>query len=94
MSFIVKGIDLPKEPHTIKLNEKGVISVQGKDAIMIFKNAEIIEIPTPHGRLIDGDELLKRIEKSPTFASKYKETAKLFIRVYTEQGTILEAENL
>ena len=91
MSFIVKGIDLPKEPHTIKLNEKGVISVQGKDAIMIFKNAEIIEIPTPHGRLIDGDELVKHLRKDPLFdlVEQYGISG-----VIESRPTILEAEDL
>ena len=91
MSFIVKGIDMPKEPHTIELNEKGIISVAGKDAIMIFQNAEIIEIPTPHGRLIDKDELLSHLKKDPLFdlVERYGISG-----VIESRPTILEAEDL
>ena len=42
MSIILKGIDLPKD------NWLDNIEVDRKD---------IIEIPTPHGRLIDADKL-------------------------------------
>ena len=53
MSILIKGIDLPNSgqieliirPHGKVLNNtKGIY-------------AEAIQIPTPHGRLIDGDEL-------------------------------------
>ncbi len=86
MSIILKGID-PKTDYGLC-----ILTIRGELITANGKHIQAIQIPKNHGRLIDGDELLKRIEESPTFASKYKETAKLFIRVYTEQGTILEAE--
>lgn len=57
MSIILKGIEMPKDIGDIisinlydkKDNWLDNIEVDRKD---------IIEIPTPHGRLIDGDELL------------------------------------
>lgn len=95
MSMILRDFDLPKAGEVLILKiypDRGVVVSPGTECEA--RDNIVVPIPKRHGRLIDGDELLKRIEKSPTFASKYKETAKLFIRVYTEQGTILEAENL
>lgn len=56
MSIILKGIDLPKdgEEITIEISKDGlrVYSTHLKEA-----DVEAIQIPTPHGRLIDESDL-------------------------------------
>ena len=57
MSILIKGIDMPKEGKGIEL-----VFIP-KDGDIIYNSESmsigadrIVEIPTPHGRLIDGDE--------------------------------------
>ncbi len=62
MSIILKGIDMPKEgEHIIALiKTNGKVSYFEQDiettTCKIMKGTEAIQIPTPHGRLIDADE--------------------------------------
>ena len=48
----------------------------------------ITEIPMPHGRLIDADELIRRIEH----AFGDKDIVKLVANIIERQPTIIEAE--
>jgi hypothetical protein len=91
MSFIVKGIDLPEEGQQLKI----IVCQNGQTIIDMrtyTEEAEAIQIPKDHGRIGDLDGVIKRIDKSPTFASKYKDTARLFIDAYSDSNTILEEE--
>lgn len=57
MSILIKGMKMPKEqPLRIVLNPNGQLFV---DHGVHFTEYEAIEVPTPHGRLIDADELHK-----------------------------------
>ncbi len=94
MSFIIKGIDLPKnynEPLMVEIYSNGDALVTTKE-MSGYNKTEAIQIPKDHGRIGDLDGVIKRIDKSPTFASKYKGTARLFIKTYSDHETILEAE--
>lgn len=55
MSIILKGIDMPKDKDRIYLLIEGDKCFNALDPVQTL--AEVIPIPTPHGRLIDGDEL-------------------------------------
>ena len=60
MSILIKGIDLPKDAQAIQ------ISYWTKDGHYIAESyppSRIVEIPTPHGRLIDADKLRENIEE-------------------------------
>ena len=91
MSFIIKGIDLPKDGKTLRLeifddgsimNDRGV-EWQG------FPRGTAIQIPKGHGRLIDGDELNKSVHNwNPVYT--YGRSA--FTREVDNAPTILEAE--
>ncbi|MBQ1754101.1 MAG: hypothetical protein II002_04110 [Bacteroidales bacterium] len=67
MSILIKGIDIPKDgEHIIALiKNDGKVSYFEQDTETTtckrMKEAEAIQIPTPHGRLIDADELKKRL---------------------------------
>ena len=59
MSIILKGIDMPKEgEHILALikNDGKCSYFEETTLSRIMKTTEAIQIPTPHGRLIDGDE--------------------------------------
>ncbi len=88
MSMILKGIDLPKDIGDIisinlydkKDNWLDNIEVDRKD---------IIEIPTPHGRLIDASELIKSYMKgTKTDIDDFYDT----IDIIDNAPTILEEE--
>ena len=58
MSIIIKGMDMPKSPKRIIIYPNGTIVDGDKKGTKILK-AHAIEIPSPHGRLIDGDRLME-----------------------------------
>lgn len=63
MSILIKGIDMPKECKGIELvfiPKDGDIIYNSES--MSIGAEQIVEIPTPHGRLIDAD-LFKEIIK-------------------------------
>ena len=67
MSIILKGIDLPR------CSNEDCIVVIRKDKAEVWqtgfkeRTVEAIQIPKDHGRLIDGDELVKHLRKDPLF---------------------------
>lgn len=69
MSILIKGIDMPKENQIckIELHPDGhcaVMKIEEGDCYSLEFNSETkaIQIPTPHGRIIDAD-LFKEIIK-------------------------------
>ena len=87
MSIILKGIDMPKCSNedilvVIRRNKAEVWQTGYKE-----RTVEAIQIPTPHGRLIDADELKESIEEVDR-PSGY--TALVHIQY---APTILEAED-
>lgn len=53
MSVLIKGMKMPKDGchHTITIYSDGTVAI-GK-----ANNYEAIEVPTPHGRLIDANAI-------------------------------------
>lgn len=86
MSIILKGIDMPKDAEyfSVTFYKKGAYR---KEKIMDI--SEAIQIPKNHGRLIDGDELVKHLRKDPLFdlVERYGISG-----VIESRPTILEAE--
>ena len=66
MSVLIKGIDLPKEgEHIIALiKNDGKCSYWKQDTeygiCEPMQTVEAIQIPTPHGRIIDEDEIFEQ----------------------------------
>lgn len=57
MSVLIKGMDIPKDYEIkITLFPNGQVFI---DNGVYFLEYEAVEVPTPHGRLIDVDKLLK-----------------------------------
>ena len=59
MSILIKGIDLPKDDiYFLFIAEKGEVGIKtGLNQYVTLNEAEAIQIPRPHGRLIDADKL-------------------------------------
>lgn len=68
MSIILKGIDMPK------CSNEDIMVVIRRDKAEAWqtgykeRTVEAIQIPTPHGRLMDKDELLSHLKKDPLFS--------------------------
>lgn len=62
MSMILKGIDLPQTLYTdIRIYWDGRIKkIIGENTMISYKNAQAIQIPKEHGKLIDADETRKQ----------------------------------
>lgn len=71
MSLILKGIDIPTNGETliVGIYGDGNVSIEHSKPLVLAvdPNAEAIQIPKGHGRLIDGDELVKHLRKDPLF---------------------------
>ena len=64
MSILIKGIDMPKDmPIILLINHNGVVAEETDDFnYKIYKeDVKAIQIPTPHGRLIDEDDLISEL---------------------------------
>ena len=93
MSIILKGIDMPKngEMHRINIYDNGNTYIITSNILYETdrKDVEAIQIPTPHGRLIDADAL--ELEKEVELADDWK-TAHEIANCVKYAPTILEAE--
>ncbi len=67
MSILVKGMEMPKNCKECALYIDGACYAKGyRDYRSIMDTAKpddcpLVEIPTPHGRLIDADKLKSRL---------------------------------
>ena len=85
MSLIIKGMEMPKSntmfTATLRVRQDGTaefISTSGKTV----KSFPMIEVPTPHGRLIDENELLRH-------KYGFSQTARVIIKT---TDAVIEAE--
>lgn len=93
MSLILKGIDMPKEKDEalllLILGDGTVAEKIGSDRYEEMANTKAIQIPTPHGRLIDASELIKSYMKgTKTDIDDFYDT----IDIIDNAPTILEEE--
>ena len=64
MSILIKGMDMPKAS-----NEDCIAVIRSNGKVEVWQTgtrefeAKAIQIPTPHGRLIDADKLRENIEE-------------------------------
>lgn len=84
MSILIKGMSKPKtcDDCIVPLSKCDFLQRRADEC-------PIVEIPTPHGRLIDKDELLSHLKKDPLFdlVERYGVSG-----VIESRPTILEAE--
>ena len=73
MSIIIKGMDMPKDLTSITVIMHGL---EWDYSQRVYRD-NIVEIPTPHGRLVEGDVVANMLRD---------------ILTYVDEETILEAE--
>ena len=60
MSVLIEGMEMPKNCEIIiRIDEKGEVYVYGQYPTRIYKAIPV----TPHGRLIDADELIDDVRR-------------------------------
>ena len=102
MSILIKGMEMPKMCDYCKFHEPfldfaycdlGEMDMEYKDiANCRHPNCPLVEIPTPHGRLIDADELKSKFRHGngdDDADSAWISTIRRFI---TQADTVIEAE--
>lgn len=62
MSIILKGIDMPEDVHgkTVLDEIRLIFSNANTRYSILLDKDDIVEIPTPHGRIIDEDEIYEQ----------------------------------
>ena len=95
MSILIKGIDMPKRHlfEAFVAIGDGQIVVKDLEKNKLFEG-KIEEVPTPHGRLIDADELKKKLEKHREMCGDIELAHGIdeAIRILENAPTIIEAE--
>ena len=102
MSFIVKGMDIPKNclECSYSIERENICSITGGGCDWNYKRSPhcpLIEIPTPHGRLIDAEDVKKKWEPVSDSLGTLAITECYFGSEWADElvdvPTILEAEN-
>lgn len=98
MGIYISGINLPKGKHSIveiTITEDGTVFTGSTDT---FHKSDLraVEIPTPHGRLIDLDKahiyaLEELFDVSPSYITN-TEAAKAMMNIYEHMPIVIEAE--
>ena len=58
MSILIKGLNMPKDGNEVFIIIKPNGEVRDYHNILLT-NAQAVEIPTPHGRIVDYDRIFK-----------------------------------
>lgn len=90
MSILIKGIEMPKEPWECPCHngETGDCNVTQKVCFEIPKDCPLVEVPTPHGDLIDKEEHKRFLENKIGRCLELQD----HIAWLNEQPTIIEGE--
>lgn len=113
MSVLVNGMELPKNCAECKFSdvfayppdyddewicELNYLSMTWEDAQMRHSNCPLVEIATPHGRLIDAGALLESIKearkKDPEIEDVYTEDYFTVAEWVVSSPTIIGAEGI
>ena len=95
MSILIKGMEMPKHGEGVCLIVTNFENCGSPVAMLVDRESilpkdfyDAIEIPAPHGRLIDADELIGYLNEwlSDSVALSG------FTRIINHQPTIIEAE--
>lgn len=97
MSIIIKGIEMPKNCDECFLSEWNIFNEQ---FYCPFDDCPLVEIPTPHGRLIDEEDVknaiyerLKVLQTHEVFKRKRGDIDLLGVMPYIAKiPTIIETE--
>lgn len=88
MSVLIKGFEMPESCDTCPLSK---FDSTNEKFYCMFDNCHLVEVPTPHGRLIDVDKLLIDAPKYVDYPPHY-EPKLLSILDVENAPTVIEAE--
>ena len=95
MSILIKGVDVPKccadcDDDMLRIAIGcPLFASNGK-----HENCPLVEVPTPHGRLMDADELERRyMFKDEFYCEVDNDTMYLFISELDSMPTVIESED-
>ena len=96
MSILIKGMEMPKHGEGVCLIVTNFESCGSPVAMLVDRESilpkdfyDAIEIPTPHGDLVDRDDLIDEINRV-TFVKRYDYN--VAYNIVTDAETIIEAE--
>ena len=92
MSLIIKGLDMPKDTERVEIIFWHSIGEKDEYILQHNLDVEAVEIPTPHGRLIDGDELSPKLWGYERWTGISELPYEYAIRELDSAPTIIEAE--
>ena len=96
MSVLIKGIPMPKESWECPCHdgETGRCNVTYNSCFPIPIDCPLVEVPTPHGRLIDADVIEKSMLKHLGISDKkyFLAQEKDFLKLIEQEETIIESE--
>ncbi len=77
MRIYIKGIELPKgaDEHRLIIRSNGQVIIDKKT---YWEEAEAVSVP-PHGRLIDADALMKKIEHDTPLSAVFEKTMRRYL---------------
>lgn len=93
MSVLIKGMEMPEQGYVdVRVFADGICTTESAER-PYYKQYDVVEVPTPHGRLIDADAF-ERMDFS-TFIVKDDVSYVPFTEVATaifKAPTVIEAE--
>lgn len=97
MSVLIKGMKMPKDNYVVMtLYPSGDCYLYYQGCGVISKTVKVVEVPTPHGRLIDADALLESIKearkKDPEIEDVYIDDYFMVAEWVMSAPTIIPAE--
>ena len=96
MSFIIKGIDIPtKDKAPLQFTVWSDGTVYCRDVIEKIETATAVQIPKGHGRLIDGNTIIKAElydSENGTYIEKEMTIEQWFMFMKNDAPTILKGE--
>lgn len=100
MTILIKGMDMPKTCFMCKLSylqgERLYCYVTKEEVLRgkIAPDCPLIEVPTPHGRLIDADAFYELLDGGYDLDfDEVPETKRELLRMITDAPTFIEAED-
>lgn len=103
MSILIKGMDMPRACAFCELYEADTYWCRGAKKEVLYSSEDdklaefcpLMEIPTPHGRLIDADALIRYKERLVKDADKIEKEYWYVVDVnyINSMPTIIEAED-
>jgi len=87
MSVLLKGLKMPKGNNFVTIH----VSADGKwcGVFETELEGEVVEVPTPHGDLIDGDELYREVVKAHAYEHL---SVKRIIAMVRNSSTVIKEE--